>query len=124
LPQRDYGRFISQTTNTTNYVTINNYVVNRSIDVNRLPRETSQRFQPVAASTVIGRDAVVTQAATGREVEQRERQRQTCGREGPFVATNGHGSRCEMGSKSQTQTGKLDKQKRRPEDRRFQTTIG
>jgi hypothetical protein len=33
-------------------ITINNYVVNRSIDDNRLQRETNQRFQPVAASSV------------------------------------------------------------------------
>ena len=31
-------------------------------------------FQPVPASSVIGRNAVVTQAAVGRQVEQRERQ--------------------------------------------------
>jgi len=75
LPQRDYGRFIAQTTNTTNYITINNYVVNRSIDDNRLQRETNQRFQPVAASSVIGSTALVTQASAGRQVEQRERQK-------------------------------------------------
>ena len=74
IPQRDYARFISQTTNTTNYVTINNYVVNRSIDQNRLPRSTSQRFQPVPASNVFGRNSEVTQAGVGRQVEQRERQ--------------------------------------------------
>ncbi len=74
IPQRDYARFISQTTNTTNYVTINNYVVNRSIDQNRLPRSTSQLFQPVPASNVFGRNSEVTQAGVGRQVEQRERQ--------------------------------------------------
>ena len=73
VPQRDYGRFISQTRNTTNYITINNYVVNRSIDDTRLPRATSQRFQPVPASNVIGRNALVTKADLGRQVEQRER---------------------------------------------------
>jgi len=75
IPQRDYGTFISQTTNTTNYVTINNYVVNRSVDRDRLQRVTRQRFEPVAASSVIGRTAVVTQAREGRQIEQRERQR-------------------------------------------------
>ena len=75
LPQRDYGRVVSQTTNTTNYITINNYVVNRSIDDNRLQRETNQRFQPVPASSVIGTTALVTQASAGRQVEQRERQK-------------------------------------------------
>jgi len=73
-PQSDYGRFISQTRDSTNYVTVNNYVVNRSIDANRLPRSAKQAFQPVAASSVIGRNALVTQATVGRQVEQRERQ--------------------------------------------------
>jgi hypothetical protein len=74
VPQRDYGRFFSQATDTTNYVTVNNYVVNRSIDVSRLPRETAQRLQPVSASNVISRNALVTRADLGRQVEQRERQ--------------------------------------------------
>jgi len=75
LPPRDYGRIIVQTNDTTNYITINNYVVNRSIDENRLPRDRTQRFQPVPASNVLGRNALVTQATVGRQVEQRERQR-------------------------------------------------
>jgi hypothetical protein len=74
IPQRDYGRIISQTTNTTNYATINNYVVNRSIDQNRLPGGTRRLLQPVPASSVFGRNAEVTQAGVGRQVEQRERQ--------------------------------------------------
>ena len=37
IPQRNYGSFFSQTTNTTNYVTINNYVVNRSVDQRPAP---------------------------------------------------------------------------------------
>jgi len=75
VPQRDYGTFISQTTNTTNYITINNYVVNRSVDRGRLERATNQRFEPVLARTVIGPKTIVTQATVGRQVEQRERQR-------------------------------------------------
>ena len=75
IPQRNYGSFFSQTINTTNYITINNYVVNRSVDRDRLQRATNQRFEPVAASSVIGRNTIVTQAREGRQVEQRERQR-------------------------------------------------
>ena len=74
VPQRDYGRFISQTRDTTNYITINNYVVNRSIDENRLQQVTKQRSQPVPARNVLGRNALVRQANEGRQVEQRERQ--------------------------------------------------
>ncbi|MGZ3364096.1 MAG: DUF6600 domain-containing protein [Caulobacteraceae bacterium] len=73
-PQRDYSGFIGQTRNSTNYVTVNNYVVNRSIDESRLPSRARQAWQPVAASSVIGRNALVTQAPVGRQVEQRERQ--------------------------------------------------
>ncbi len=74
VPQRDYGRFISQTRDTTNYTTVNNYVVNRSVDAARLQQDTKQRFQPVAASKVMDRNALVTQVSAGRQVEQRERQ--------------------------------------------------
>jgi len=75
LPQRDYGRFFTQTRNTTNYVTVNNYVVNRSVDERRFQGTGGQRVLPVPARTVIGRDAPVTQASAGRQIEQRERQR-------------------------------------------------
>ena len=75
VPQRDYGTFFSQTTNTTNYVTINNYVVNRSVDRDRLERATNQRIEQVPARSVIGPKTIVTQAREGRQVEQRERQR-------------------------------------------------
>jgi hypothetical protein len=75
VPQRNYSSFFSQTINTTNYITINNYVVNRSVDRDRLQRATNQRFEPVAARSVIGPKTIVTQAREGRQVEQRERQR-------------------------------------------------
>ena len=75
VPQRDYGNFFSQTTNTTNYVTINNYVVNRSVDRGRLERATGQRMEQVPARSVIGPKTIVTQVREGRQVEQSERQR-------------------------------------------------
>jgi len=75
VPQRNYGSFFSQTTNTTNYVTINNYVVNRSVDRGRLERATNQRLEQVPARSVIGPKTIVTQVGEGRQVEQRERQR-------------------------------------------------
>jgi hypothetical protein len=75
VPQRDYGRFFSQTRDTTNYVTINNYVVNHSVDESRFRGYRNQRFQPVPARNVIGSNVTVTQADIGRQIEQRERQR-------------------------------------------------
>ncbi len=74
VPQRDYGRFIGQTRDSTNYTTVNNYVVNRSVDANRLQQATRQRFTPVPARSVIRDAALVTPATTGRQIEQRERQ--------------------------------------------------
>jgi hypothetical protein len=74
VPQRDYSRFIGQTRDLTNYTTVNNYVVNRSIDANRLPQATRQRLAPVAARSVIRDAALVTPAPAGRQIEQRERQ--------------------------------------------------
>jgi Family of unknown function (DUF6600) len=73
VPRRDYDRFIGQTRDSTNYTTVNNYVVNRSVDANRLRQDTRQRFAPVAARSVIRDTALVTPATLGRQVEQRER---------------------------------------------------
>jgi hypothetical protein len=74
LPQRDYGRYIRESRDTTNYITINNYVVNRSIDVDRLERNTHQRFQPLPARNLLGHDAAATPFAFGRQIERRERE--------------------------------------------------
>jgi hypothetical protein len=74
VPQRDYDRFIGQTRDSTNYTTVNNYVVNRSINVDRLPQDTRQRFAPVAARSVIRDADLVTPVPAGRQIEQRERQ--------------------------------------------------
>jgi hypothetical protein len=72
VPQRDYGRFIGQTRDATNYTTVNNYVVNRSVDANRLQQDTRRRFEPVPARSVIRDTALVTPAPAGRQIEQRE----------------------------------------------------
>ncbi len=74
LPRRDYGRYISQSRDTTNYVTINNYVVNRSIDVDRLERNTHRRFQPLPARNLLGHDVAAAPVASGRQIERRERE--------------------------------------------------
>ena len=73
-PQRDFGGFTNQTRDTTNYTTVNNYIVNRSID-SALPA-ANPRFAPVAARSVIGNSALVTPTTVGRQVDQRERQQQ------------------------------------------------
>ena len=74
VPQRDYGRFIGQTRDSTNYTTVNNYVVNRSVDANRLQQATRQRFEPVPARSVVRDTALIAPVPAGRQIEQRERQ--------------------------------------------------
>ncbi len=74
VPQRDYGRFIGQTRDSTNYSMVNNYVVNRSIDASRLPPATRERLAPVAARSVLRDPALIAPVPAGRQIEQRERQ--------------------------------------------------
>jgi hypothetical protein len=90
MPQRDYNRIIVNTTEVTNYVTVNNYIVNRSVNVERIERASNRRFEPVEARSVMKREARVTPVAAGRQIEQRER------RERPIPANanaNGGGNR-------------------------------
>jgi hypothetical protein len=73
-PQRDYGRIIVQTNEVTNYVTVNNVVVNQSINVQNIERASNRRVETVEARTVMrGRAAVVRPVTAGRQIEQRER---------------------------------------------------
>ena len=83
-PQREYNTLIVNTTEVTNYVTVNNYIVNRSVNVERIERASNRRFEPVEARTVMKREAKVTPVAAGRQIEQRER------RERPIPVANGN----------------------------------
>jgi len=72
-PQREYNTLIVNTTEVTNYVTVNNYIVNRSVNIERVERASNRRFEAVEARSVMKRDAKVTPVAAGRQIEQRER---------------------------------------------------
>ena len=72
VPQRSYGNFFAKTRDNTHYTVANGFVVNRSIDDRALERDTHQTFHPVAARTVIGHDALITQRSAGIVVERRE----------------------------------------------------
>ena len=61
------------TTEVTNYVTVNNYIVNRSVNVERVERASNRRFEAVEARSVMRRESSVTPVAAGRQIEQRER---------------------------------------------------
>ena len=73
-PVREYNTLIVNTTEVTNYVTVNNYIVNRSVNVERIERASNRRIETVEARSVMkGRAAVVRPVAAGRQIEQRER---------------------------------------------------
>ena len=72
-PQREYNTIIVNTTEVTNYVTVNNYIVNRSVNIERVERASNRRFEAVEARNVIRSESVATPVAAGRQIEQRER---------------------------------------------------
>jgi hypothetical protein len=80
---RDYYRYVAprtqvinivnNTTNITNYVTVNNRIVNRSVDVAQVERASGRRIQRVQAEQIVR--APITTVETGRQVQVRERER-------------------------------------------------
>jgi|GEM_PF-1437520 len=72
-PRNNYTTIIHDTKNVTNYTIVNNYVVNRSVDVQVVERAGGHRIQPVRAADVIRRPTFVTQIDTGRQVQMRMR---------------------------------------------------
>ena len=80
---RDYYRYVAprtqvinivnNTTNITNYVTVNNRIVNRSVDVAQVERASGRRIQRVQAEQIVR--APITTIETGRQVQVRERER-------------------------------------------------
>ena len=70
---------INSTTNVTNYTVVNNYIVNRSVDVKVVERAGGHPVPTVAAVTVIRSPALITTADTGRAVQVRMRETQPRG---------------------------------------------
>ena len=70
-PRSQHVTIINNTTNVTNYVTVNNRVVNRSIDVAQVERASGRRIERAMAREVVR--APVTSVNVGRQVEGRER---------------------------------------------------
>jgi hypothetical protein len=70
---------INSTTNITNYTVVNNYVVNRSVDVKRIEQTGGHPMPTVSATTVIKHPALITTADTGRAVQVRMREIQPRG---------------------------------------------
>jgi hypothetical protein len=81
IADRDYHRYaarrdqvpmlVRQTTNITNYTVVNNYVVNRSIDVQRVSRAAGHPIRPVAARTVFKHPDMISTVARGDQMRAR-----------------------------------------------------
>jgi hypothetical protein len=91
-PQREYNTIIVNTTEVTNYVTVNNYIVNRSINIERVERASNRRFEAVEARNVIRRESVATPVTAGRQIEQRERRERPIPANANANAGNGNGN--------------------------------
>ncbi len=80
---RDYIRYVPprdqlfrigrDARNVTNYVTINNYIVNRSVDIGRIERAAGRTIAPVPEDRVIRTRTPVLPVNVGREIQVRER---------------------------------------------------
>ena len=72
-PRNNYTVIVNNTTNITNYVTVNNYIVNRSVDVGRVERAAGRPIRRVEAREVLRRNATITRIDQGSRVQENER---------------------------------------------------
>jgi hypothetical protein len=64
---------VNNTTNVTNYVTVNNYIINRSVDVTRVERAAGRPIARVQARDVLRQNASITTVDQGNRLQQNER---------------------------------------------------
>ena len=62
---RDNDRYIRSTTNVTNYITVNNYTVNRSIDPRRIESVTGRRIEASRINDINTRQRLSSQSKAG-----------------------------------------------------------
>jgi len=72
-PRNNFVTIVNNTTNITNYVTVNNYIVNRSINVERIERASGRQIARVEARNVLRRNASITTVDVGSRVQTTER---------------------------------------------------
>jgi hypothetical protein len=72
-PRTNIVNIVNSTTNVTNYVTVNNYIVNRSINVDRIERASGRPITRVEARNVLKRNINITTVDQGDRVQQNER---------------------------------------------------
>jgi hypothetical protein len=81
IADRDFHRYrarrdqaptlVRQTTNITNYTVVNNYVVNRGVDVQRVSRAAGRTIRPVAARSVFKHPNMIGTVAHGEQMRAR-----------------------------------------------------
>jgi hypothetical protein len=72
-PRSNYITLISNTRNVTNYTIVNNYVVNRSVDVRTVERVGGHRIQPMPVNEAIRHPEFIAKVDAGRQEEMRAR---------------------------------------------------
>jgi hypothetical protein len=72
-PRNNIINIVNNTTNITNYVTVNNYIVNRSVNVERIERASGRQIARVEARNVLRRNVNITTVDQGDRVQQNER---------------------------------------------------
>ena len=72
-PRQQYRAFMDRSRNITNYTTVNNVIVNRSVDVRQIERDRGERVAVVNPRDVI-RNAPITPVQAGRQLQVEERQ--------------------------------------------------
>jgi hypothetical protein len=70
-PRNTFITIVNNTTNVTNYVTVNNYIINRSVDVRRVERAAGRPIAVVDARAVLRRN--ITTVDQGNRAQQNER---------------------------------------------------
>jgi hypothetical protein len=72
-PRNRFTGIVNNTINVTNYVTVNNYIVNRSVDLERVERAAGRRIRSAEPSEVVRRGTPITTVDVGRRLEDRQR---------------------------------------------------
>ena len=97
IADRDYQRYaisrpdevkrvISTTTNVTNYTTVDNYVVNQSVDVRAVERASGRKVEAVPATTVVKKPEFVIPVSEGKQAQIEARQEVPTGTGKPNTA--------------------------------------
>src|SRR5205807_1591898 len=72
-PPNQLVNIVNNTRNVTNYVTVNNYIVNQSVDLAQIQRASGRQIVAVPEQQVMRSNVPIVPVNLGREVQQQER---------------------------------------------------